>query len=180
MKKILILLLAVPLFALSACGSGNTPAATPTPAETPAPTPTPDFSGTDFSGRWQVAEIIDSNGAAVDEAKKQELDAGFTLELLPDGTYFVYDESGMALGQGEYGVTLNEMVLRAEDEQTAYEIVDSDTLRITQPDASVTVMRRVAETCADTDEGGVIDDGSGNGGDDGDPEAASSPAGDAS
>lgn len=145
MQKFLILCLTAALLILSACGGGSDMAAavTPAPSNTPAPTPTPNFSGTDFSGRWQVSEIIDSNGAALSDEQKEELGAGFTLELLPDGAYFVYDAEGKALGQGEYAVAQNRLTLTADDAKTVYEIIDGDTLRIEAPDSSVTVMKRV-------------------------------------
>lgn len=147
MKKILILCLAAALLALSACGGGGdtAPTATPTPSVTPSPTPAPDFSGTDFSGRWHVSEIIDSNGTALSDGEKEELGTAFTLELLSGGSYFVYDDDGKALGQGAYAVTQDRLTLKAGDNDTVYEIVDADTLRVTQPDGSVTVMKRDAD-----------------------------------
>lgn len=153
MKKIWILCLAFALLALSACGSGSDTASafTPEPTLTPSPTPAPDFSGTDFSGRWYVHEIIDSNGKSLSDAEMQDLDAGFTLELIPGGAYFVYDEGGRVLGQGDYAVTLDRLALRAGKNETVYEIVDGDTLRAIQPDGSITVMKRMTETCADDD-----------------------------
>jgi len=144
MKKIWLLLL-VFSFLLSACVSGGDtsapPPETPAPTQTPAPTPV-DFSGTDFSGRWRVSDVIDSNGTPAGDAMKRELGAGFTLELLSGGTYFVYDEDGQALGQGTYAVAQNELRLTAGDAGTVYEIVDADTLRATSSDGSVTVMKR--------------------------------------
>jgi hypothetical protein len=149
-RMILIFLALLLLTVVSACGNNINTAATP--VATPTPTPIPDFSDTDFSDRWYVAEIIDSNGVSLSETEKQDLGAGFTLELLPSGTYFVYDENGQALGQGDYSVTMGQLTLTAQDAQTVYEIVDADTLRITQPDASVTVMKReTKDICADAD-----------------------------
>jgi hypothetical protein len=144
MKRILLVCLAVALLALNACGGGGdtAPTVTPAPSITPSPTPAPDFSGTDFSGRWHVSAVIDSNGAPLSDSEKEELGAGFTLELLPGGSYFVYDEDGKVLGQGEYAVAQSRLALTAENTETVYEIVDRDTLHITQPDGSVTVMKR--------------------------------------
>ena len=134
-----ILWVTLVLLGLTACG-GAPPAAAP--AETPAPTPAPDFSGTDFSGHWYVDEIIDAGGTPVDDGRKEELGAGFILELLPGGVYFVYDEDGKALGQGSYEVEQNELTLTADTGQTVYGIEDAATWRAAQPDGSVTVMKR--------------------------------------
>ncbi len=142
MKKLLVLLLAVSLLWLCACGK-DAPAESPTPSTTPSPTP--DYSDTDFTGLWHVAEIVDSNGTPVDNAKKQELGGDFTLELLEGGVYFVYDGSGKTLGQGAYSVTANQLALAAAGKRTVYEITDADTLTVTQPDGSTTVMRRAPE-----------------------------------
>jgi len=146
-KNMLIVCLAAGLLVLTACGGiGDTlSAATPAPDTTVTPSPFIDFSGTDFSGRWRVSDVIDSTDAAVDDEQKEELGAGFTLELLPGGAYFVYDAAGKALGQGEYAVSSARLTLTADDAETVYEIVDCDTLRITEPDSSVTVMKRCPE-----------------------------------
>lgn len=162
MKRCYLLFLMACLLAFSACGNGpGTPASGETPAaassQAPTATPTPDFSGTDLTGRWHVLEVIDSNGFPVGEAQKQVLGADFTLELLPGGVYFVYAADGRALGQGIYSVTLNALTLTAQGSETVYEIIDADTLRIAEPDGSITVMKREAE---EADE--IIDDGSGN------------------
>lgn len=148
MKKLVVMILLALVLISSACAKGDgetvTPSATVEQSEAPTATatPTPDFSGTDFSGNWHVSEIIDSNGMAVTDAEKQNLGAGFILELLPDSTYFVYNQDGKVLGQGTYSVALNQLILTANSAETAYEIVDADTLRIIQPDTSITVMKR--------------------------------------
>ena len=148
MKKLVVMILLALVLISSACAKGDgetvTPSATVEQSEAPTATatPTPDFSGTDFSGNWHVSEIIDSNGMAVTDAEKQNLGAGFILELLPDGTYFVYNQDGKVLGQGTYSVALNQLILTANSAETAYEIVDADTLRIIQPDTSITIMKR--------------------------------------
>lgn len=146
---------------LGACGNGNQATASgetqAAPSEIPSPTatPTPDFAGTDFSGRWNVSEIVDSNGQPVSDAEKQNLGAGFVLELLPNTTYFVYGADGKVLGQGAYSVTLNQLTLTAQGSQTVYEILDADTLQITQPDSSITKMKR--EAVEPSEEDAVID-----------------------
>lgn len=153
MKKIVVMFLMALVLFSSACTNGNGKAAMPSssPGQSEAPTatetPTPDFSGTDFSGSWHVSEIIDSNGLPINEAEMQSLGAGFTLELLPNGTYFVYNSDGKALGQGTYSVSLDKLLLAANGIESAYEIIDADTLRIIQPDTSITIMKRdIVET----------------------------------
>jgi hypothetical protein len=158
MKKFVVLFLAALTLMFSACANGEdktvSPTADPQQSEVPSPTatPVPDFTGTDFSGRWYVYELIDSNGMPATEAEKQNLGAGFTLELLPNGTYFVYDQDSKVLGQGTYSVALNQLVLTANGAESAYEIVDADTFRMTQPDTSITVMKREAQETAGDDE----------------------------
>jgi hypothetical protein len=65
------------------------------------------------------------------------------------------------LGQGTYSVSLNQLILTANGAETAYEITDADTLRIIQPDTSITVMKRVIdETTQGEDlEGDTSEDG---------------------
>lgn len=178
MKRCFMLFLTVLVLLLSACGNGNQsppPGESETaPSESPSPTatPTPDFAGTDFSGRWYVSEIIDSNGLPVSDAEKQTLGAGFILELLANGTYFVYGADGKVWGQGTYSVAMNQLTLTAQSSSTVYEIADADTLRITEPDTSITVMKREAkelsgegdviegeETTGETPEGGDVIEG---------------------
>lgn len=148
MKKLVVMILLALVLISSACANGDGETVTPSAmagqseAPTATATPTPDFSGTDFSGNWHVSEIIDSNGMTVTDAEKQNLGAGFILELLPDGTYFVYNQDGKVLGQGTYSVALNQLILTANSAETDYEIVDADTLRIIQPDTSITIMKR--------------------------------------
>ena len=167
MKKLVVMILLALVLISSACANGDgetvTPSATVEQSEAPTATatPTPDFSGTDFSGNWHVSEIIDSNGMTVADAEKQNLGAGFILELLPDGTYFVYNQDGKVLGQGTYSVALNQLILTANSAETAYEIVDADTLRIIQPDTSITIMKReVIETAEGEDQ--IPEDDTGN------------------
>jgi hypothetical protein len=150
MKRCLVLFLTVLVLLFSACGDGNQspssgePGAEQSGIPAPTATPIPDFAGTDFSGRWHVSEVIDSNGLPVSDAEKQTLGAGFILELLTNGTYFVYGADGKVLGQGAYSVMLNQLTLTAQGASTVYEITDADTLRITQTDTSITVMKREA------------------------------------
>jgi|GEM_PF-2443469 len=158
MKKYVVLFLAALALIFSACSNGEgkavSPTAAPQQSEAPSPTatPGPDFSGTDFSGRWYVYDLIDSNGMPATDAEKQNLGAGFTLELLPNGTYFVYDQDSKVLGQGTYSVALNQLILTANDAETEYEILDADTIRVTQPDTSITVMKRETEEITEGDD----------------------------
>ena len=161
MKRCLLVLFIVLLLLVGACANTSTTDETSadtsvtTPESTPTPTPTPDFSGTDFSSMWYVAELIDSQGNAVSKDEMQNMGADVTLELLADGAYFVYDKDGAVLGQGVYSVTLNQLVLTAASEETVYEIQDEDTFRCTLTDSSITIMKRSKESeDADT----VIDD----------------------
>lgn len=155
-----MLLLTVLVLLFSACGNGNQapPGETETvPGDNPSPTatPTPDFAGTDFSGRWHVSEIIDSNGLPVSDAEKQNMGAGFILELIANGSYFVYGDDGKLMGQGTFSIALNQLTLAAQGSQTVYEIIDADTLRITQPDTSITTMKREPKEPAE--EGDVVE-----------------------
>lgn len=162
-KLILLVLLITTIVVLGACGTDSnqsqqdntqtpeqaptsgtptkTPEATPTP--TPEPTPVPDFAGVDFTGKWHVTQIIDSNGETVTESEMQSLDPGYILELLKDGVYFVYDKNDEILGQGDYAIELNLLTLTAAEQQTVYEVRDKDTLWCESSDKSVTVMTRM-------------------------------------
>lgn len=170
LKRLLLGLLIAMSIVLGACGADSdkpqqdntqtpaaAPAATPvktpeaTPTPTPAPTPAPDFSETDFTGRWRVSEVIDSEGQTVRESEMQSLNIGFMLELLENGIYFVYEEDGDILGQGEYSITRNQLTLTASDQETVYEIRDQDTLWCESADKSVTVMTRVVDDNTETD-----------------------------
>lgn len=123
--------------------SGQTPESTPT--QTPVKTQTPDFSDVDLTGKWHVAQIIDSNGEAVSESEMKSLSPDFILELLENDMYFVYDKDGETLGQGGYSIELNQLTLTAAEQQTVYEVRDKDTLWCVSPDKSVTVMTRVSD-----------------------------------
>lgn len=165
LKLILLVLLITISVVLGACGTDSdqsqqnntqTPEQTPTedtsantPEPTPKPTPVsttvPDFADVDFTGKWHVTQIIDSNGQIVEESKMESLNPGFILELLKDGVYFVYDKDGEILGQGEYSIELNQLTLTAAEQQTVYEVQDKDTLWCESPDKSLTVMTRVID-----------------------------------
>lgn len=121
----------------------NTPELTPT--STPVPTTVPDFADVDFTGKWHVTQIIDSNGETVSESQIESLNPGFILELLKNGVYFVYDKDNEILGQGDYVIQLNQLTLTAAEQQTVYEVHDEDTLWCESPDKSVTVMTRIVE-----------------------------------
>jgi len=166
-KKCLALLLALLISAaLFAACSDNEPAETAPPSETPSASPSPseppppDFSETDFTGNWVVSKLTDSEGAEVGESERKELKADFTMELLKDGLYFVYDTDSKVLGQGSYSVVLNKLTLTAGDKETVYEIKDKDTLVITAEDGSVTTMSRYGseEEPADTEDTSAPED----------------------
>jgi|GEM_PF-3270456 len=161
-KTIAIVLSLILAAAFSGCDQqkeGSTSQAT-TPA--PSATTEPDFSDTDFSGHWAVSAVYDSAGDTVSESKMKSL-GGFTLELLTDGTYFVYDESGAVLGQGSYTVNKNVMALSAGGVQTIYTVMDKDTLRGAATDGSVTVLTRQPEETPAIDDGDQPDDDTGDG-----------------
>lgn len=172
MKKYLLILLIALLLISGACAntaesdeelappSTETVVVSPesTPTQTPAIIHVPDFVGTDFSGTWYVGELIDSNGDTVGEDEMQTMGAVFSIELLFDSTYFVYDETGDVLGQGTYCVKLNCLTLTAADEDTIYEIQDEDTFCCTLEDSSITVMKRAEET-ADAETSDIGDEG---------------------
>ncbi len=161
MKRYLIILVAALVLVLSACsGAGevletlptDSPAiAEATPEQTPTPTTPPDYAGIDFSGSWYVDQLIDSNGDTVSQGEMQGLGSDFTLELLPEGTYFVYNAKDAVLGQGIYTVAQNLLTLTAGESQTVYEIQDENTLQSKQADNSVTVMKRVMADPAEDD-----------------------------
>ncbi len=150
MKYILCLLLLVGLL-LTGC-SDDKEAAQPTQSApvispTQAPTPVPDFSQTDFTGIWYVSGIITADGNSLSENEVSLLDAGFTLELLPEGVYFVYQSNGNVLGQGQYSVSENLLICSADGRETVYVIQDKDTLLSKAPDDTTTIMtRRIEET----------------------------------
>ena len=149
MKRHFIIMLIIALLAaaLAACAAGDTNNSKTTPEEsaTDTTTPPPDYSDVDFSGNWRVSGIIATDGTPLSSAEMSEMTPGFTLELLSDGKYFVYDADGATLGQGQYSVSANKLTCTAEDEETVYEIIDSNTLKCTADDKSATVMSRVAD-----------------------------------
>ena len=160
MKKCLLVLFIIVVFIMSsACGETRTlddkseeaSSVTPAGAQTPTQTPTPDFSAADFSGTWDVAEIIDSEGKTASQQKMRDLGADFSLELLDNGAYFVYNENGAVLGQGVYSVSKNQLTLAAGEEESIYEINDNDTFCCTAADNSITVMKRAMEESGDID-----------------------------
>ncbi len=141
-----ILLVLVMLTALLAsCTDGGTPAGG-TPGATATPQPTPiSYTGADFSGKWAVSALYDSSGKALSADEIAQAGANFSLELLEDGLYFVYDAQGAPIGQGTYSVSQQELTFSASGAQTVYAIESIDTLRCEAEDGSVTVMARVAE-----------------------------------
>lgn len=144
MRRIIAVISALCVVALlTACvdQSDTLPAAGESPSASPSAAV--DFTGTDFSGHWAVSQAFDSEGAEVSADKLAEL--GFTLELLPDGTYFVYDAKGVVLGLGSYKVEKDIMILEATDVQTIYTVTDANTMRGATADGCVTVLTRQPE-----------------------------------
>lgn len=149
----ILLVLVVLTALLAACTKNETPESTPhtsqtTATPTSAPTTPPDFADIDFTGNWAVSAVYDLNGQAVGADQLGQMGADFTLELTKSGAYFIYSVQGTLIGQGQYAISENELVLSAGGMQTVYIIQDADTLRCEAEDGSVTVMTR----CADTEE----------------------------
>ena len=165
MKQVFFIILAlIALTVTVGCSDKSLPESpAPTPvaesAPTPVPTPVPDFSGTDFSGDWVVAEVLDSSGAPVAGEVLASLNADFMLELLTDGVYFVYDAAGAVLGQGSYVVEKNLLTLTAGEAHTVYTIVDADTLHCVAGDDSITVMTRLPEETPEQEDQETDEDG---------------------
>ena len=143
MRRIIAVVSALCAIALlAACGDqGEKPPAAESPSASPSAAA--DFTGTDFSGHWAVSQAFDSEGAEVSADKLAALN--FTLELLPDGTYFVYDAEGKVLGPGSYKVEKDIIILEAKGVQTIYTIADANTLRGATADGCVTVLIRQPE-----------------------------------
>lgn len=167
MKKVHLIIAVLFLALFTACGTGSpdgddassvppepvqTQAITPTPTPTPVPTPTPDFSDADLTGTWAVSGIISPDGTKLDDAKLEQFDTDFILELSSKNAYFVYDEEGNVKGQGSYSVSQNRLTLSAEGMETVYIIIDENTLHGMALDDSVTVMTRCPDETDDTDD----------------------------
>jgi len=158
-SRAILLVLVVLTALLAACTDNGEPETTATPLSTPIKTPTPtvpDYAGVDFSGIWTVTALYDSAGTAMGEDKLAEAGADFSLEMLDGGTYFLYDVEGTPIGQGEYSVEQDELILTAGGEQTIYTIEDENTLRCTAQDGSATVMTRCLDTCETYGEDDVL------------------------
>lgn len=150
-KSIAIILMLCVTAAFAGCGqqtNGTVPQGQTAPS---ASATQADYTNTDFSGHWAVTAVYDQAGNAISSDKISEL-GSFTLELLTDGTYFVYDASGAVLGQGSYLVNKDVMTLSAGGVQTLYTVMDKDTLRGAAADGSVTVLVRQPEETPAVDE----------------------------
>lgn len=147
MKKIFLMIAALAaLTAMSACQANtNTEGTADTPASSPSTTDVPLYASADFAGHWAVSEVYDTKGKLVTGSTLEALDAGIILELLADGIYFVYAEDGTVLGQGQFAVSGESLVLTAGEAQTEYLIVDKDTLKASSDDGSITIMARQPE-----------------------------------
>ena len=142
MKKLMIAVMILAAL-LTGCARNNAPDNGDLPATDPGGTETvPDYSQSDFSGTWSVADVIGPDGKSLSDEEFARLSADFTLELLPGGAYFVYDSSGVVMGQGTYEVELNMLTCRAGDQETVYLIIDENTLHCTAADNSITIMQR--------------------------------------
>lgn len=150
-SRAILLVLVVLTALLAACTKNGPPAETPpqTPEEsqTPAPVPTtaPDFTDVDFTGTWAVSAVFDSSGQAVSPELFAGMGADFTLELAGGNAYFLYDAQHALIGQGQYRVAQNEMLLSAGGSQTAYVIENENTIHCIAQDGSKTVMTRLAD-----------------------------------
>ncbi len=152
----ILLVLVVMTALLAACTKNETPQSTPSTSNTaasptPVPTTPPDFADVDFSGNWSVSAVLDENGQAVSADQMAQMGADFTLEITKSGAYFIYSAEGEPIGQGQYSVSANQLVLSASGMQTTYIIQDANTLRCEAEDGSVTVMTRCAD-CEDEEE----------------------------
>ncbi len=157
MKKAIAMILALcVLAALSGCGQN-----TPEPEQPTEPgaiaTPEPVYTAADFAGHWTVSEVYDVKGQPVTGSELTAL-GSFTLELLADGTYFVYDAAETALGQGSYALSGKVLTLSAGSLETSYEVTDINTLRCKSEDGSVTVLTRLPEEPEENMEEDIIDD----------------------
>ena len=153
----ILLVLVVLTALLAACTKNETPESTPHTTQsistpTSAPTTAPDFADIDFTGIWAVSAVYDLKGQPVGTDQLSQMGADFSLELTNSGTYFIYSVQGTLIGQGQYAVAENELVLSAGGMQTVYIIQDADTLRCEAEDSSVTVMTRCADTGEDEGE----------------------------
>ena len=158
MRRTIAIILALCLAALlPGCGAKTEGPAASGISSGPSSTAEPDFTNTDFSGHWAVSQVFDSAGEAVSAERLTELGC-FTLELLTDGTYFVYDTAGAVLGQGRYSVEKDVMTLEAGGVQTIYTVTDQDTLRGATADGSVTILIRQPEPTPAVDEEEPDDD----------------------
>jgi hypothetical protein len=158
MRRTIAIILALCLAALlPGCGTKSEGPVTSGASSNPSSVEKPDYTNTDFSGHWAVSQVFDSAGEAVSSDRLAEL-GGFTLELLMDGTYFVYDASGAVLGQGRYTVQKDVMTLEAGGVQTIYTVTDQDTLSGATSDGSVTILTRQPEPAPAVEEEEPVDD----------------------
>ena len=120
----------------------STPAVTKTAPPAPSQPPAPDFSGTSFTGNWIVSKVTASDGTPASENEIKQIGADFTLEILKDGIYFVYNAKGKVLGQGKYVVEKDAMTMTAGDKTTVYKILDGNTMQSAAVDGSITTMSK--------------------------------------
>ena len=157
-RHLLILSLIVLIAILAACqdsikADSQTASAMNAPTETPAPV----YSETDFLGQWYVSAILDAKGNPLKDSDLQQIDSDFTLELLEDGVYFVYDAEGSVLGQGKFSVADNTLTCSAGGKTTIY-LIAENTLTCVSEDGSTTVMSRREIYGADDEEDIMCED----------------------
>jgi hypothetical protein len=153
-KLILFIMTAVAFISLSACGS----AAGTMNQDVSAPSASAEA---DVKGRWYVSEVLAPDGTPATAEEMTQMGAGYTLELLDGGVYFVYGADGGALGQGQYIVSSGKLTCTVGEMEIVFNSEQAGTLRSRAEDGSVTVMARSTEQDIEgPGNSDVIDEGS--------------------
>jgi hypothetical protein len=138
MKKLIVsIMILTALVTLSACG-GAADTLNPNVSSSAAPE-------ADIAGIWCVSQVLAPDGTPATTEEMQSMGAGFTLELLQGGTYFVYDANGKALGQGQYSVSGGRLTCTVGETELVYTIESAGTLKSRASDGSVTILARSPE-----------------------------------
>jgi hypothetical protein len=139
MKKLIsVILIFATLAGLSACAGAEGAMNPNAPGSSP-------LSEADMAGSWYVSQVLAPDGTPATSEEMERLGAGFTLELLKDGIYFIYDATGKALGQGQYSISSGTLTCTVGEMELVYTIVDPATLRGRAVDGSVTILARKPE-----------------------------------